>query len=109
MVDVMGHRTPYIPPTGEMIEAGRAAGLRDGLRIFADTLCEIFRAMDEAAWQPISTAPGGDCLFLAATDDGRIMIVKGSILASMLANGTPDHLQFPATRWRRLPHIPQPA
>lgn len=63
-------------------------------------------------WQNISTAPTGEELFLAYCPpdfdfrDGRMMIVRGSILVSMLNPKTPRHLQFPATHWRPLPTPP---
>jgi hypothetical protein len=63
-------------------------------------------------WQDISTAPTGDEMFLAFAPaskdfpDGRMMIVRGSILTSMMANGTPNHLQYPATHWMHLPAAP---
>lgn len=57
-------------------------------------------------WLPIESAPKDGKLFLAATDDGRIMIWRGSILARDLAGPTPNHLSFPATHWRPLPAPP---
>ena len=60
------------------------------------------------AWQPIETMPTGDDLFLAATEDGRIMIWRGSILARNLKGPTPDHLSFPAVAWQPLPALNQP-
>jgi hypothetical protein len=50
-------------------------------------------------WRPIESAPKGEELFFAGTANGRIMIVRGDILASMLERSTPNHLQFPAVKW----------
>ncbi len=69
------------------------------------------QVMDTGGWQPIETHPTGDELFLAYCPpdqfpDGRMIIVRGSILTSMRSQKTPDHLQFPATHWRHLPAAP---
>lgn len=73
-------------------------------------------AMREAAiippspWRPIEEAPRDDTLFLAGIEgEERIMIVRGSVLVSMMDPKTPDHLQFPATHWMPLPPSPQPS
>lgn len=64
-------------------------------------------------WQPIATLPDhvpeDDDLILAATDDGRRMIWRIVLLKHQLAHTAkgkqPTHLQFPATRWMRLPPL----
>jgi len=66
----------------------------------------IVRCVNSSSWSPIETAPQGDEIFMAATADGRITIVRGSILVNMMKKSTPDHLQFPAIAWMDLPEPP---
>lgn len=70
-------------------------------------LSELAKLRAEAEWQPIETMPKGEEIFMAATVDGRIMIFRGSILASMMKCSTPGHLQFPAVAWKPLPSPPK--
>lgn len=67
------------------------------------------------SWQPIETAPTDDTLFLAGWPDGRMAVLRGSILAAQKnrKTPTPEHLQFQCTHWMPLPepprgHIPPP-
>ena len=59
-------------------------------------------------WQPIETAPKDDTMFLAGWPDGRMCVLKGSILAAQKtrATPTPEHLQFRCTHWMPLPAPP---
>ena len=70
-------------------------------------LSEARGKVGEAEWRPIETVPSGEEIFMAATAHGRIMIVRGSILATMMKSSTPDHLQFPAVAWKPLPSPPK--
>ncbi len=70
-------------------------------------LSELAKLRAEAEWRPIETVPSGEEIFMAATAHGRIMIVRGSILATMMKRSTPDHLQFPAVAWKPLPSLPK--
>ena len=88
-----------------LVERGRAIGkIRDEV---AAALSELAKLRAEAEWRPIESAPKGDEIFMAATADGRITIVRGSILANMMKRSTPDHLQFPAVAWKLLPSPPK--
>lgn len=85
--------------------------LRDDWEAIKTLLAD--RSDDISPWQPIATLPDhvpedDDCI-LAATDDGRRMIWRIVLLKHQLANTArgrqPAHLQFPATRWMRLPPL----
>ncbi len=84
-----------------------------GLAVAKTALKEL---ASRTAWQPIETMPTGEELILAwvppdgGFPDGRMMIWKASILARQFEPGqrTPNHLQYPATRWMLLP-APPPA
>lgn len=60
-------------------------------------------------WQPIETAPTDETMFLAGWPDGRMAVLKGSILAAQKgrATPTPEHLQFQCTHWQPLPEPPK--
>lgn len=64
-----------------------------------------FRANRWRGWFDLATTPlpTTDALILAATDDERVMVWRPIVLASALAKNTPDHLSFPAVRWRYIP------
>ena len=70
-------------------------------------LSELAKLRGEAEWRPIETMPKGEELFMAATAGGRLLIVRGSMLAIMMKRSTPDHLQFPAVAWKPLPSPPK--
>lgn len=56
-------------------------------------------------WLQIGTMPTDDRLIFAATNDGRVMVYRGSILTRNLAGPTPDHLSFPAAWWAPIPEV----
>ncbi|GEN63565.1 DUF551 domain-containing protein [Acetobacter oeni] len=64
-------------------------------------------SVSPSPWQKIEAVPSGDEIFLAATIDGRVMVVRGNILQNMMRKDTPAHLQFPATHWMPLPAAPK--
>ena len=84
-----------------------ASTTADLLSALSAALSEARGKVGEAEWRPIETVPSGEEIFMAATAHGRIMIVRGSILATMMKRSTPDHLQFPAVAWKPLPSPPK--
>ena len=97
ITDKMFGRDTTIPPAYRKVA-------REIRSLFQLLIERVERA--EGGWLPIADAPRDGTLFLAACDDGRMMIVRGSILWSMKNPSTPDHLQFPATHFRYLPDPP---
>jgi hypothetical protein len=54
-------------------------------------------------WRSIHSMPSNDSMVIAKCDDGRVMVYRASILARNLQGPTPNHLQFPATKWMPIP------
>jgi len=71
-------------------------------------MAELCRHWLATQWQDISTAPKDDTMFLAGWPDGRMCVMRGSILAAQKARKepTPEHLQFQCTHWQPLPESP---
>lgn len=57
-------------------------------------------------WKPISEWPERDELIIAATDDGRRMVLGPRQLAFAVDPKPPAHPQFPATFWMYLADLP---
>lgn len=71
----------------------------------ADAILSLPPTQAAEAWKPVSQWPERDELIIAATDDGRRMMWKPSILKGAM-QGAPDHLTFPATFWMYLTDLP---
>lgn len=110
----IGQMPTYIPMTREEEEAGRHIEFDEN--IFHIDCAERERYPDERPrpraesifvlrWRSMKTAPTDDTLILAATEDGRRMIFRGSILAGAMKASTPEHLRFPAVAWMPLPEF----
>ena len=91
-----------LPPTprksdGDMIELDAALAEFDAAEAQGDE------------WLPIETAPIDDTMFLAGWEDGRMCIMRGSILHAQRTrkHPTPEHLQFQCTHWQPLPNPPK--
>lgn len=108
--------SPTITAARERLEAlatviaGSPSYNHDHLRVRIITLKQcaadirlLLQAVGVGERKPIESAPRDDTLFLAKTADGRMMIWNGSLLHSAMSSQTPNHLQFPATRWMPLP------
>ena len=53
-------------------------------------------------WLPMSALPNDDRTVIAQAIDGRVLHIPSALLRFAGSNTTPDHLAFPAVRWRRL-------
>lgn len=65
-------------------------------------------ARERPAWRTIESAPTGDELFLIV-GSGRVMVVRGDILATSRKDNIPKHLSMRwPTHWMPLPEGPKP-
>ena len=68
--------------------------------------------MDTMIWRPIAEMQPDDEMVIAACPpcvefpEGRRMIWTPSILLTAMANGTPQHLRYPATHFMRVADLP---
>ena len=76
----------------------------DDLPLYDQQAIDTLRAeVERLRWRGIESLPDDENIILAKTNDGRVMIYRGSILARNLRGPTPEHLRFPAVKWMPVP------